>query len=121
MRRLLLALLPVLLAGCPAPADPPAPEPATAPAEEIPAAETAAPAVAPETPTPITEAELRAICGVYRKALRSRWDDAQTREAILALELGSTTARRHRQAISTPRTNISRSHLRSKSAPRRSL
>ena len=43
-------------------------------------------------PTPASAVEITEICRVYRDALRSRWDDQQTREAVRGLSLSSDMA-----------------------------
>jgi len=43
-------------------------------------------------PTPATAEEIAEICGVYRDALRSHWDDQRTREAVRGLALRSDMA-----------------------------
>jgi len=62
-------------AGAAAPDPPPADEPATQ-----------------AEPTPATPDEIAEICRVYRDALRSRWDDQRTREAVRGLSLTSDVA-----------------------------
>ena len=50
-------------------------------------------------PEPATTGELTALCGVYRKALRNRWDDSRARQEVHGLELTTDTARRWQSAL----------------------
>ena len=43
-------------------------------------------------PTPASASEIAEICRVYRDALRSRWDDQRTREAVRGLSLSTDVA-----------------------------
>lgn len=86
----------VLWAGCSGGTTAPATTDAGAPAEAattaVEAAEDAATPAVEVATSPATRQEIASLCKLYRKALRSRWDDARTRQEVGALELSTSTA-----------------------------
>lgn len=53
-----------------------------------------------EETNPATKEEVAALCTLYRKALRGRWDDGRTREEVRGLELSSARALAWRSDLS---------------------
>lgn len=53
-----------------------------------------------EETDPATKEEVAALCTLYRKALRGRWDDGRTREEVRGLELSSARALAWRSDLS---------------------
>ncbi len=50
---------------------------------------------------PASRDDVAALCRVYRKALRERWDDERTREQVLSLQLETAAARAWQETLGT--------------------